>query len=261
MKPPVLTGGLDTAQVLDLMSGDDQDRYYAVWHSGKYQVKEALPLLLDALTDSACTALGGYPLRRRACEALGKLLAEPGWDETAYQQAVSALLRVLDSSDYWVRSEAIWALGKIAPRVSQPELRADMIRVLREFLDRPEEPFEYVIETLGVLDCREALLPIRGFLHHPSARVRCAAARVVFQFTQETAALNILLENLASHNLHLRRCALLDLGEVGDLSVVPAIARCLLPANLRLFALKQIFDRQADTADTLLLRQTIEELL
>ncbi len=264
MTSTLLTGGLGTQQVLDLMSGDDQDRYYAVWHSGKYHVKEALPYLLEALGDEKNrTALGGYPLRRKAAEALGKLLSGSSWDAQVYEQAVPALLQALICEDIWVRSEAAWALGKLAPCLTSGLLRQSIASALLALLVLPDQPYEYLIETLGILGSETALPQIRPFLQNPSERVKCAAARVVFQFSAEPAVLQILLDNLASENMHLRRCALLDLGAVGDLTTGSAIGASAMPANLKLFALKQIFDRhctQPLTA-TVLLRQTIEELL
>ncbi|MEN8445305.1 MAG: HEAT repeat domain-containing protein, partial [Cyanobacteria bacterium J06555_13] len=55
---------------------DKGDRYYAAWWLGRFRVKEpeAIAALLEALTDEGDRDTdGGFPLRRNAARALGKL--------------------------------------------------------------------------------------------------------------------------------------------------------------------------------------------
>ena len=63
----------------NLQQKDDSGlRYYAAWWLGRFRVKEpeAMNLLMEALTDDTDrTPDGGYPLRRNAATALGKLEA------------------------------------------------------------------------------------------------------------------------------------------------------------------------------------------
>lgn len=62
--------------IANLQSSDLSLRYYAAWWLGKFRINqpEAIEALIKALTDEADrTELGGYPLRRNAARALGKL--------------------------------------------------------------------------------------------------------------------------------------------------------------------------------------------
>ena len=72
-------------------------RYYAAWWLGRFRVNipAAIEGLIAALEDdSDRTEDGGYPLRRNAARALGKL---------EDKKAVPALIKCLESSDYYVR--------------------------------------------------------------------------------------------------------------------------------------------------------------
>lgn len=73
----VAATGLTVEQAIaNLRSPDLSLRYYAAWWLGKFRVREpaAVDALIAALEDEADrTELGGYPLRRNAARALGKL--------------------------------------------------------------------------------------------------------------------------------------------------------------------------------------------
>jgi phycocyanobilin lyase alpha subunit len=79
-------------------------RYYAAWWLGKFRINDQLAIaaLLTALEDEQDRAPdGGYPLRRNAARALGKL---------GDKQAVEPLIRCLEFPDYYVREAAAQAL-------------------------------------------------------------------------------------------------------------------------------------------------------
>src|SRR6478672_13981608 len=91
-------------------------RYYAAWWLGKFAKgePEVVDALIAALDDEADrTELGGYPLRRNAVRALGKL---------ADLRAVPGLLRCLDCADYYVREAAAQSLGMLGDRTCIPVL-------------------------------------------------------------------------------------------------------------------------------------------
>ena len=71
------TAALTVEQAIaNLHSSDLSLRYYAAWWLGKFRVRQpaAVDALIAALEDEADrTEMGGYPLRRNAARALGKL--------------------------------------------------------------------------------------------------------------------------------------------------------------------------------------------
>ncbi|MFM8293088.1 MAG: HEAT repeat domain-containing protein, partial [Microcystaceae cyanobacterium] len=99
---------------------DTSARYYAAWWLGRFRVTEpvAIQALVTALEDTSDRSPdGGYPLRRNAAKALGKL---------GDLSVVPALLQALTCEDYYVREAVVYALG---------ELKATQaIETLRNFL-------------------------------------------------------------------------------------------------------------------------------
>ncbi|MGI0490028.1 HEAT repeat domain-containing protein, partial [Pantanalinema rosaneae CENA516] len=82
---------LTIEQAIANLQGDDWgQRYYAAWWLGRFRVRtpEAVEALITSLADEADrTPDGGYPLRRNAARALGKLND---------RRAVPALIQCLD---------------------------------------------------------------------------------------------------------------------------------------------------------------------
>jgi len=103
--------------IANLQQTDDPSlRYYAAWWLGRFRVDE--PVVIQALeaaledTDSRSPD-GGYPLRRNAARALGKL---------GNRSVVPALIRCLHSADYYVREAAAQALLELWDDRCAPDL-------------------------------------------------------------------------------------------------------------------------------------------
>ncbi len=75
---------------------------------------EAIDDLMAALEDEADrTELGGYPLRRNAARALGKL---------GDMKAVPSLIKCLECSDFYVREAAAQSLAMLRDQRAVPAL-------------------------------------------------------------------------------------------------------------------------------------------
>lgn len=211
-----------------LQGSDLAQRYYAAWYLGTTQDPRSVPPLLAALQDEADrTALGGYPLRRNAARALG-VIGDP--------QAVSGLIEALDTSDPYLQEEIAYALAQLGDERGIPPLL--------ELLQDPEadRPWEAIIEALGQLRAQAAESLLQRFRDHPSERVRSATAWTLFRLTQDPSLTQVLLDLLYREDAILRQAALFDLAESGWLGGAEAIARCDVATNLRLNALKRLFD-------------------
>lgn len=211
-----------------LRGPDSAQRYYAAWYLGTTQDRRSVPPLLEALEDEEDrTALGGYPLRRNAARALGVI---------GDRSAVPGLIAALDTSDPHLQEEIAYALAQLAdPRAISP-----LMSVITE--PTAERPWEAIIEALGQLRAREAEPFLYPFLQHPSERVQSAAAWALYRFTQDESLMGILLDLLARPDAILRQAALFDLAESGWLGGAEAIACSDVAVNLRLNALKRLFD-------------------
>jgi phycocyanobilin lyase alpha subunit len=217
-------------------------RYYAAWWLGRFRVKEpeAIATLLMALEDEADRAPdGGYPLRRNAARALGKL---------GDVNAVIPLIRCLEFPDFYVREAAAQALEMLADKTCIPALMKLLeggIAAAQLVPGTPHliEPYEAIIEALGTLSATEAMPLIEPFIEHSIAKVKYAAARAMYQLSGEDRYGKILVQALSVEDLQLRRSALMDLGAVGYIPAGKAIADTLAENSMKLIALKGLLEK------------------
>ena len=222
-------------------------RYYAAWWLGKFRIRtpEAVNALLMALEDEKDRAPdGGYPLRRNAARALGKL------GDCA---AVEPLTRCLEFPDYYVREAAAQALEMLGDRscvAALVKLLDGGIESATRVPGKPHlvQPYEAVIEALGTLNAIEAIESIEPFTKHPTEKVKYAAARAMYQLTRQDKYGEILIQALEGDDLQLRRSALMDLGAVGYVKADKAIAETLAENSMKLIALKGLLE--TDLAET-----------
>jgi phycocyanobilin lyase subunit alpha len=259
---------LTIARALENLNGEDLGaRAYASWWLGKFRVKEpaAITGLIAALKDEADrTPEGGYPLRRSAARALGKL---------ADLQAVPALIECLSCTDFYVREAAAQSLEMLGDVRCIPfliELLAPAIcdgKLLPNGEDF-SQPYDAILEALGTLGATTAVLSIQPFLEHPIPRVRYAALRSMYQLTQDDAYGDRLVQALSNNDLQVRRALLSDLGAIGYLPAAVPISQAHAENSLKLIALKGLleaqimqspFDRLSDGAIEVM--QLMDELL
>ena len=222
-------------------------RVYAAWWLGRFRVDapEAVEVLIAALEDEDDrTEGGGYPLRRNAARALGKLKD---------RRAVPALIQALECSDFYVREAAAQSLEQLGDQGCIPFL----IKLLNEqvpgTLPAPEppqlvQPFDAILEALGGLGAVDAIPLILPFLDHFVPRIQYAAARAMYQLTPDRKIANQygdrLVQALANDDLQLRRTVLADLGAIGYLPAAEAIAQTLAENSLKLISLKGLLEKQ-----------------
>jgi len=228
--------------IANLQQTDDTSlRYYAAWWLGRFRVREpvALEALEAALFDTSDRSPdGGYPLRRNAARALGKL------GETS---VVPSLIRCLACEDYYVREAAAQALAELGDRQCIPALLALLaggMAAAVKVAGKPHltQPYGAVIEALGALGATAAIAPIQPFLDHDFATVQNAAARALYQLTGDERYAQRLVATLQGQSLQLRRSALMDLGAVGYLPAAEAIAAALTENSLKLIAMKGLIE-------------------
>ncbi len=219
---------------------DSSARYYAAWWIGRFRVTDATAVsaLLIALKDETDRSPdGGYPLRRNAAKALGKL-----GDLTA----VPTLIQSLNCEDYYVRESAAQALGQLQDQRAIPAL-LDLLEggadAAQPMDNKPHltQPYEAVIEALGSLQATAAISMLIPFLEHFSPKITYAAARALYQLTQDAQYGDRLIQALQGKDLQLRRSALMDLGATGYLPGAKAIATTFAENSLKLIALRDLW--------------------
>lgn len=241
------TDSLSVEQAIANLRGEDLGlRVYAAWWLGRFRVDEpaAVDVLIQALSDEADrTAAGGYPLRRNAARALGKLND---------LKAVPALIEALSCADFYVREAAAQSLEMLGDRAAVPALLALLQNQIPGTLPAPEppqllQPYDALLEALGRLNATGAIPLVEPFLEHPVAKIQYAAARALYQLTSGEAAHQYgerLVAALSGSDLQLRRAALADLGAIGYLPAAAPIAATLAENSLKLIALRGLLEQQ-----------------
>ncbi|MBD2104509.1 HEAT repeat domain-containing protein [Leptolyngbya sp. FACHB-261] len=236
----------------NLVGEDLSLRYYAAWWLGRMRVndQEAVDALMVALSDEADrTELGGYPLRRNAARALGKL---------GDVRAVPALMACLECEDFYVREAAAQSLAVLGDNRCVAALRqllAGGVEAAQQMPGQPHlrQPYEDVLEALGALKAQDAVAEVAPFLEHPVPRVRLSAARAMYSLTGERQYAEQLVRALEDPDINLRRVALSDLGAVGYLEAAQPIARARTENSFKLFALKGLLDVHLNVAPSVAL--------
>ncbi len=259
--------------IVNLQCSDLSLRYYAAWWLGKFRVNspEVVDALIAALEDKADrTELGGYPLRRNAARALGKL---------SDNRAVPGLIKCLECSDFYVREAAAQSLEMLGDARAIPALLQLLdggVAAAVKVPGRPHliQPYEAVLEALGAIGATvdqntiELIELIEPFLEHSVIKVQCAAARAMYQLTSKPEYGERLVQVLQNSDLKLRRMALSDLGAVGYMEAADKIARASVENSFKLIALKGLLEHQLQGGDvntlndnTIKLMQIMDSLL
>jgi phycocyanobilin lyase subunit alpha len=241
---------------------DTGARYYAAWWLGRFRVKEpeAIATLIAALEDETDrTPDGGYPLRRNAATALGKL---------GDSQAVLPLIQCLECEDYYVRESAAQALEMLGDSSAIPPLIKLLdggVEAAVQYPGKPHlvQPYEAIIEALGTLQATDAIPQIEPFLEHFVEKVQYAAARAMYQLTGKAIYGERLANALQKDDLQLRRSALMDLGAIGYLPAASAIADTLAENSLKLISLKGLLETylQDRPAESVLSDESIQVMM
>lgn len=218
-------------------------RYYAAWWLGRFRVQDpnAVEALIEALMDESDRSPdGGFPLRRNAARALGKL---------GDRRAVSPLIDSLQCEDYYVREAAAQALEELG----DPAAISALVQLLEDGIDdttmmpgKPhlKQPYDSVLEALGTLKAESETECIYPFVEHPVSQIQFAAARAMYQITGQTRYGDRLIQALQNPDLQLRRSALMDLGAIGYGPAAEAIAKTLAENSLKLISLKGLLETE-----------------
>ncbi len=241
-------GDLTLEKILVNLQGDDLGlRVYAAWWLGRFRanVPDAVDALIRALADEDDrTQAGGYPLRRNAARALGKL---------GNRQAVPGLIQSLSCSDFYVREAATQSLEMLGDLSCIPTLVAllkDQVPGTEPAPEPPQlaQPYDAILEALGSLQARDVTPLIEPFLEHEVPRVRFSAARALYQLAthpdQARPYGDRLVQELQNRDLQLRRSVLADLGAIGYFHAAEAIAQTQAENSLKLISLQGLLEHQ-----------------
>ena len=126
----------------------------------------------------------------------------------------------LNCHDYYLRESAAQALEMLGDQQAIPgfiSLLDGGVEAAQQVEGKPHltEPYEAILEALGTLGANNAISLIEPFLGHFVPKVRFAAARALYQLTENPMYGEILVKALQETTLQVRRSALMDLGAIG----------------------------------------------
>ncbi len=161
---------LSEAQAIEILDGpaDDSDeassRYIAASHLVNFNTERAIASLMRAANNTD-SDLDNRIVRRKAVESLGRLKV------TA---ALPAIKNCLQDEDNYLVENAAWALGEIG--TDNPAT----LEKLAQQLERPDQSYRTIIQTLAKLGYTPAVERIRPFANSESGPIASAALAALY---------------------------------------------------------------------------------
>lgn len=199
-------------------------RYIAASHLINFPTEQSIQALMRAVVQTDA-ALNNRIVRRKSIESLGRLKAK---------QALPVLQSCLADSDRFTVENTVWAIGEIGTQ--DPVILAAMTHLL----DKPEQTYRVIIQTLAKLNYTPALAAIRRFVNHPEPPVASAALTTVSRFTGDRQMLTQVVDFLQHPVAMARRLAIQDLIDAQYEEAIPAIAGCPVSLVFRLRGVRQL---------------------
>jgi len=223
------------------------DYYKAVFHLSKFPGPDTEQMLLD-LVESDSTEHCIVISRRKAVE----VLASHGC-----LNAIPAIGRCLNSSDLYLVENAVWALKELHCE----DLK--LIQLISDLLEDPHQNRRVLIQTLGSLDAIYALPRIKAFLNDSlaSSGVKGAAIVAVKRLTGQSNQFQELLDYLGLPNQNDRHCAVNDIIDFGEVSLLPYVLAAPVAPSFRMRALNILWPLDIDNAIDLDLLLTVDSLI
>ncbi len=204
-------------------------RYHSAWWLGKHRAVEAVPKLVECLSDEReTTSTGGYPLRRQAARSLGMIK-----DSCCLPE----LLKTLETDDVQLHEATLRALIEIKSDQSTYSLLSYLERNIEN------KPIEALIEALTEHRAWQISEKIRPFLSSESERVVSSAATFFFSCTGEMIYLDKIISLLDHHNRFVMQSAAFDLARIGTIEAAKPILKSKVPNNIKMFAIKSILSK------------------
>ncbi len=223
---------LSEAQAIEILDGpaDDSDeassRYIAASHLVNFNTERAIASLMRAANNTD-PDLDNRIVRRKAVESLGRLKVKA---------ALPAIKNCLHDEDNYLVENAAWALGEIG--TDNPAT----LEKLAQQLERPDQSYRTIIQTLAKLGYKPAVKRIKPFASSESGPIASAALAALYQLEGrrkgDDSLMAKVLGYLQNQNVNARRGSIQDLIDAGYFKAIPNIAQCPVSMVFRLRGIK-----------------------
>ncbi len=246
---PILTKD-EVFQILDKPMHQlelSSDYYKAVFHSLKYpgaDTEEKLLQLLDSSIEDSCVCLA----KRKAIE----ILARHGC-----KRAIPSIRGYLKSNDPYLVENAAWALQKLGCR------ETSSINLIAELLDNPNQNRRLLIQSLSGMQAVSVLDKIKNLLHDPSTSpgVRGAVIVAIKKLSGDSQYIKELAKFLLLPNQNTRQCAVNDIIEAGEISLLDLILKTPVAPSFRMRALDVLWPENCLKFNELELLRCLDDLI
>ncbi len=203
------------------------DYYKAVFHLQKYpgvDTEKVLLALIESDIDEQPVAIA----RRKAVEGLARLRCHA---------SIPAIGRCLKSSDPYLVEIAAWALKELDCK------DRDLINEIASLLDDPIQNRRVLIQSLTGLGAVSEVPRIKVFVEdkNVSPGVRGASIAAISKLCGERTRLKQLEEYLALPSQNDRQCAVQDVIDAGDISLLPSVLQAPVAPSFRLRAIYSLW--------------------
>ena len=204
--------------------GEDDSRYIAASHLVNFNSEQAISSLVRAIRQTD-PEMDNRIVRRKSVETLGRL------------QALSALPVIHDclaDPDCYMVENAVWAIGEIGTKDPQ------ILEEITKLLDRSEQTYRVIIQTLAKLDYQPAIAKIRQFVNDESLPVSSAAITAICRLTKDFSQMDKIVALLQNRNVIARRLSIQDLIDAKYYAAIPDISCCPVSLVFRLRGIRML---------------------
>ena len=205
---------------------DKTDRYIAASHLVNFPGERTVNALIEAIHNSD-PHLYNKITRRKAIESLGRLKAEV---------ALPVICSCLSDEDIYTVENAVWAIGEIG---TEDET---ILEEIAKLLDKPQQSYRVIIQTLANFNYQPALDRIRPFVNSNNEPIASSAIAAVARFSGDYSQIDQVVAFLKHQNVNARRACIQDLIDAKYYDAIPQIARCAVSLVFRLRGIRLLAD-------------------
>jgi bilin biosynthesis protein len=129
---------------------------------------------------------------------------------------------------------AVWAIGEIGTKDPQ------ILEEITQLLDRSNQTYRVIIQTLAKLDYQPAIAKIRQFVNDESLPIASAAITAICRLTKDFSQMDKIVALLQNRNVIARRLSIQDLIDAKYYPAIPNISRCPVSLVFRLRGIRML---------------------
>lgn len=209
------------------------EHYVAVSSLINFPTDRSINALIEVL-HNASTNLYDRITKRKAVESLGRLQAS---------QALSFIHGCLGDEDCYTVENAAWAIGEIGTKDTL------ILEDITQLLDKPDQSYRTIIQTLDKLNYRPAVERIKAFTNHEDKTIASAAIATICHLTGDYSTIKQVVEFLEDSSVNARRACIQDLIDARYYQAIPNIARCPVSLVFRLRGLRMLTNEAFSQGD------------